>query len=55
MIQSREEGLYFVRLAESTNRYDDMVTFMKEVTRYGQDLSGAERNLLSKAFKNAVG
>jgi len=47
------------RLAEQSERYDDMSTFMKDVvenhTSAEEPLSTEERNLFSVAFKNVVG
>merc|ERR1712194_123698 len=44
-------------LAEQAERYDEMADYMKSVseTIEGGDLSVEERNLLSVAYKNAVG
>merc|ERR1712146_9234 len=52
---SREKDVYFAKLAEQAERYDEMAEFMKEVGDAGQELSVEERNLLSVAYKNAVG
>jgi 14-3-3 protein epsilon len=52
---SREDKIYFARLAEQAERYEDMVKYMKEVSMLGQELSNEERNLLSVAYKNSVG
>ena len=52
---SREDSIYFARLAEQGERYEDMIKYMKEVARTGQELSNEERNLLSVAYKNSVG
>lgn len=43
------------KLAEQAERYEDMATYMKEVTQEGQELTNEERNLLSVAYKNVVG
>jgi len=43
------------KLAEQAERYDDMVTFMKELTNTEGKLTDEQRNLLSVAFKNVVG
>ncbi|XP_007904678.1 14-3-3 protein theta [Callorhinchus milii] len=43
------------KLAEQAERYEDMATYMKEVTQEGHELSNEERNLLSVAYKNVVG
>jgi len=45
-------------MAEIAERHEDMCTFMREVVKAsasGPDLSFDERNLLSVAYKNAVG
>jgi len=43
------------KLSEQTERYEDMVEFMKEVVENFEDLTVEERNLLSVAYKNSVG
>merc|ERR1712207_49871 len=42
-------------LAEQAERYDEMATHMETVAKEGGELSVEERNLLSVAYKNAVG
>jgi len=50
------ENVYMAKLAEQAERYDEMVTFMKNATTAAtDDLSLEERNLLSVAYKNVVG
>jgi len=51
----REQLVYKAKLAEQAERYDEMSDFMKAVAEMGEDLSVEERNLLSVAYKNAVG
>ena len=46
---------FLARLCEQAERYDEMVTYMKEVAQLGGELSVDERNLLSVAYKNVVG
>merc|ERR1712047_44715 len=41
--------------AEQAERYDEMAEHMKDVGKIPQELSVEERNLLSVAYKNAVG
>ncbi|KAJ1965557.1 Protein bmh2, partial [Dispira parvispora] len=55
MAQERDEKVYMARLAEQAERYDEMVTFMKDVAKLGGELSVEERNLLSVAYKNVIG
>merc|ERR1712079_170849 len=43
------------KLAEQSERYDEMADYMEAVGKEPQELSVEERNLLSVAYKNAVG
>jgi len=54
-MSSRDKDVYFAKLAEQAERYDEMAEFMKEVTKKPEELTVEERNLLSVAYKNAVG
>jgi len=51
----KDKLVYQAKLAEQAERYDEMVTFMTQVAELGNELQVEERNLLSVAFKNAVG
>jgi len=51
----REKSVYFAKLAEQAERYDEMADHMEEVGKQPDELSVEERNLLSVAYKNAVG
>lgn len=51
----REELIYISKIAEQTDRFEDMLECMKKVTLIGQELSIEERNLFSIACKNCVG
>ena len=51
----REKDVYFAKLAEQAERYDEMADYMKAVGDDGNELSVEERNLLSVAYKNTVG
>eukprot|EP00928_Gymnodinium_smaydae_P085731 TRINITY_DN6931_c0_g1_i1.p1 TRINITY_DN6931_c0_g1~~TRINITY_DN6931_c0_g1_i1.p1 ORF type:complete len:253 (+),score=74.62 TRINITY_DN6931_c0_g1_i1:86-844(+) len=55
MSGTREENVFMARIAESAQRYEDMVEYIKRVAKMGEELSIEERNLLSVAFKNSVG
>merc|ERR1711874_938029 len=46
---------YFAKLAEQAERYDEMADHMENVGKLPDELSVEERNLLSVAYKNAVG
>merc|ERR1712154_319688 len=48
-------AVYFAKLAEQAERYDEMADYMAAVGKSNEDLSVEERNLLSVAYKNAVG
>jgi len=52
---SREKDVYFAKLAEQAERYDEMASYMESVGKSPDELSVEERNLLSVAYKNAVG
>merc|ERR1711976_609175 len=47
--------VYFAKLAEQAERYDEMADHMEKVGKLPEELSVEERNLLSVAYKNAVG
>merc|ERR1712037_593359 len=49
------KSVYFAKLAEQAERYDEMADYMEKVGNAGSELSVEERNLLSVAYKNAVG
>merc|ERR1712032_21412 len=51
----RAKSVYFAKLAEQAERYDEMADYMWKVGEKGEELSVEERNLLSVAYKNAVG
>jgi len=51
----RDKNVYFAKLAEQAERYDEMAEYMEKVGNAGGELSVEERNLLSVAYKNAVG
>lgn len=55
MSGTREENVFMARMAEQAERYEDMVTYMTRVANMGAELSLEERNLLSVAYKNAIG
>merc|ERR1711957_342192 len=52
---SRDKDVYFAKLAEQAERYDEMASYMENVGKMPDELSVEERNLLSVAYKNAVG
>lgn len=53
---SKEELIYNAKLAEHSERYADMITYMKSlIDETGGDLNNEERTLLSVAYKQAVG
>jgi len=55
MSADRDNHVYMAKLAEQAERYDEMVTFMKDVAKLGVELTVDERNLLSVAYKNVIG
>ena len=50
-----EENIFMARVAEQSERFNDMVDFLKPVIKEkGATLNTDERNLLSVAFKNLI-
>ncbi|CAI5531069.1 unnamed protein product [Closterium sp. Naga37s-1] len=55
MEKERENHVYLAKLAEQAERYDEMVSSMKDVAKLDVELSVEERNLLSVGYKNVIG
>ncbi|KAK9381279.1 14-3-3 domain-containing protein [Kockiozyma suomiensis] len=55
MSTERETKTFLARLCEQAERYDEMVSYMKDVAKLGSELTVDERNLLSVAYKNVIG
>ena len=55
MVTTRDEHIYMAKVCEQTERFDDMLTYIKKVLDFKEDLSVEDRNLLSVAYKNSVG
>ena len=49
---SREKNIYFARLAEQGERYDDMIKYMKEVVKVSCYMSSLTICLLSDLPKS---
>jgi len=54
-MSGRDKSVYFAKLAEQAERYDEMAEHMQAVGQSPDELLVEERNLLSVAYKNAVG
>ncbi|KAK1361788.1 G-box regulating factor 6 [Heracleum sosnowskyi] len=54
---NRDQYLYLAKLAEQSERYEEMVNFMEHLvlTSPTTELTIEERNLLSVAYKNVIG
>ncbi|CAK94789.1 unnamed protein product (macronuclear) [Paramecium tetraurelia] len=50
---SREEFLFLAKIAQQTERFNDMIEFIKHFL--DQELNKEERSILSAAYKNVVG
>jgi len=55
MNHSREDLVFLCCLSEQTERYPDMLKFIKQAIQLGGEPSIEERNLLSVAYKNLIG
>lgn len=54
-MEDKEQLVRKARLAEQTERYEDMAAAMKKVAEMNEELESEDRNLLSVAYKNVVG
>ena len=53
---SLEEKIFLARVAEQSEKFDDMVNFLYEAIDFkNDDFTIDERNLLSVGFKNLIG
>ena len=50
----QDENIYMVRLAEQTERYEDMQLYMQRHINEKKTLNDQERNLFAIAYKNLV-
>jgi 14-3-3 protein epsilon len=55
MSLSKEDLVYMAKVSEQTERFEDMLSYMKKVVDQKHELTVEERNLLSVAYKNSVG
>ena len=56
MSLSREENIYMTKVAKQTEKFEDMLDYIKKVvTGFDIELSVEERNLLSVAYSNLIG
>ncbi len=55
MVTTRDEHIYMAKVCEQTERFDDMLIYIKKVLEFNEDLTVEDRNLLSVAYKNSVG
>lgn len=55
MVNTRDENIYMAKVCEQTERFDDMLLYIKKVLEFNEELSVEDRNLLSVAYKNSVG
>ena len=54
-MSTRDELIYMAKITEQTERFEDMLDYIKKVALSGTELSVEERNLLSVAYKNSIG
>jgi 14-3-3 protein epsilon len=52
---TKEDLLYIAKIAEQSERFEDMIENMKKVLQIQPELTVEERNLLSVAYKNNLG
>lgn len=54
MAKTRSDFVWFSKLAEQAERYEEMVDSIKRIATSGQELTVEERQILSVAYKNAI-
>ena len=54
MALNREELVYMAEVAEQTERFDQMILYVKSIIKINTDLTSRERNFFSVAYKNLV-
>jgi len=54
-MSERENNVFKAKLAENTERYHEMVSFMKKIAMLDVELTYEERILLTVAYKNVIG
>lgn len=54
-MSTREELVFLAKMTEQTERFEDMIDTIKKLVALSADLTVEERNLLSIAYKNAIG
>ena len=54
MALNREELVYMAEVAEQTERFDQMIVYVKDILKINSDLTSRERNFFSVAYKNLV-
>ena len=52
---SREQILHFPKIAEQTERFDDMFIYVKHACNHDSEISVEDRNIFGVAFKNKIG
>jgi 14-3-3 protein epsilon len=55
MALTREQNVFMSKVTEQTERFEDMIEYIKKIALSESELTVEERNLLSVAYKNSVG
>jgi len=54
-MNDREKNLFLAKVADQSERYEEMISYMKAIVAINAPLSFEERDLLNIAYKNAIG
>jgi 14-3-3 protein epsilon len=54
-MNDREKNLFLAKVADQSERYEEMIAYMKAIVALNAPLSFEERDLLNIAYKNAIG
>lgn len=52
---TKEDFVLLAKLAQQTERYEEMIAYANKLFLAESELSSAERNLCASAYKNVVG
>tara|TARA_R110002050_G_scaffold32335_2_gene83301 strand:- start:702 stop:1007 length:306 start_codon:yes stop_codon:yes gene_type:complete len=52
--KTRDDLVFWAKLADNADRYDEMSEYMNQLARMKEELSTDERNLFSVACKNSI-
>lgn len=52
--RSKYELTLLAKIAQQTERYEEMITYADKLLTFDEELTSAERNLCASAYKNII-